>query len=110
MSLILALLLQAAAGDPLAEGKAALKKSIVDAIRNCPVATDGTVAVCSRDRGYAEGSGRRLQKLEKPRVVTNGPAITVTVGDGQTAPTPQPRDEDERIDARTRSRLTGRRE
>ncbi|NIJ07330.1 hypothetical protein FHS31_000926 [Sphingomonas vulcanisoli] len=63
--MILALLLaQAAAAAPLPDPGKALHETIVKAIRNCPEAKGDEIAVCSKDRGYAERY--RLQKLQKP--------------------------------------------
>lgn len=41
-----------------------LHDQIVSAIRNCPQAKGDEIAVCSKDRGYAERY--RLEKLQKP--------------------------------------------
>ena len=62
--ILLLLLAQAATpDDPPLIGKA-LHDQIVNAIRNCPTAKGDEIAVCSKDRGYAERY--RLQKLQKP--------------------------------------------
>ncbi len=63
--LLLYMLAQAASApaDPPAVGKE-LHDSIVSAIRNCPQSHGDEIAVCSKDRGYAERY--RIERLQKP--------------------------------------------
>jgi hypothetical protein len=91
--ILLLLLLQAAAaaesappppGDPIA----ALRGTVVEAIRECPRTKEGEIAVCSRDRGFAEGQ-RRLKKLVKPKPVDGGLPITIEVNVGEAPPQPR---------------------
>ena len=64
------MLAAAAAAKPVSGPVEHLKKVVVEAIRNCPQAEDGTVVVCARDRGIAEGY--RLPKLD-PRYAASDP-------------------------------------
>jgi hypothetical protein len=75
MLALLALIEIVAAPPPASQAPAAppaptdtLRQAVIDAIRNCPHGEDGTIVVCSRDRGVAEGY--RIPRLD-PRFATN---------------------------------------
>ncbi len=70
----------AAAPTPADPGRP-LHDSIVSAIRNCPQSKGDEIAVCSRDRGYAERY--RLQKLQRP--LTPEPSIQLQLASPETA-------------------------
>lgn len=68
-------LIEIAAGQPGSSAVAppptpteTLRQTVIDAIRNCPRGDDGTIVVCSRDRGVAEGY--RIPRLD-PRFANN---------------------------------------
>ncbi|WP_174273345.1 hypothetical protein [Sphingomonas bacterium] len=73
--ILLALLAEAMAVPAQAAGPIdTLHHKVVEAIRNCPKAEDGTIAVCAKDRGYAQRF--RLQKLDQ-RFAGGNPPVTV---------------------------------
>lgn len=82
------LLAQAAAAIPPAPppdpGKQ-LHDSIVTAIRNCPQSKGDEIAVCSKDRGYAQRY--RLEKLQKPIPVETGGGVQLQLASPDTART-----------------------
>ena len=75
-------LILAQAADPPVVGKE-LHDQIVSAIRNCPQAKGDEIAVCSKDRGYAERY--RLQKIEKPLAPDSGGGIQFQLASPDTA-------------------------
>jgi len=61
----------------------ALHDVVVDAIRNCPHAKGDEIAVCARDRGFAEKY--RIEKLNKPQAALEEPKIKLS-GVGSAVP------------------------
>ena len=81
---LLYLLAETTAVPPPVVGKE-LHDQIVSAIRNCPQAKGDEIAVCSKDRGYAERY--RLQKLQKPLMPEPGFQIQLASPDTAAAGT-----------------------
>lgn len=78
--MLLALLL---AVQDIAPATQPLHDVVTQAIRNCPQSKGDEIAVCAKDRGFAEKY--RIQKLTKPLPLETDPKISLS-GTGSTAP------------------------